>query len=428
MKREKEDFKGDLDRHVSAVRDEYVTFFQNLLRIPTPRMQEHDAMHFVADAIRAAAWDVEVFAGRGEGEPTPDGVPINLLARRRGSGGGRSLLLEAHMDTVPPGDPSRWTHGPWSGHIDSGRIFGRGAHDDRGGVVAVCMLAEVLRRLNPEICGNVYLLITTEEEFSCGGMKAFLDHPSCVVPDAHVLVDGNRDVNTCILGHPGAISFEVLLPGAWGSAQLVDKVCETNPIELASLLICELSDHETAMRELQKKSAQGDPWPPAIVAVTEIAGGQWLANIPEECLLRGWGNVYPPLTLGQYKQCFEERVRTFAQRHAWLREHPPMVHWGPLEVEAMRTPESSELYRMLAEAHEESFAVPLSGRLIGGWGDMTLLGSPNQLFYGPGRGGGDHTYDEFYELADLSGVVKTLGQLVRSWCGDARPRPHCSDE
>lgn len=373
-------------------------------------------MHFVADAIRAASWDVKVFAGRGEGEPTPDGAPINLLARRHGTGGGRSLLLEAHMDTVPPGDPSRWRHGPWSGHIDGDRISGRGAHDDRGGVVVVCMLAEVLHRLNSDIRGNLDLLITTEEEFSCGGMKAFLDQPSCVVPDAHVLVDGNRDVNTCILGHPGAISFEILLPGAWGSAQQVDMVHETNPIELAGLLIGELSRHEAALREAQKKDAQGEPWPPAIVAVTGIAGGQWLANIPEECLLRGWGNVFPPLTLGQYKQRFDELVRTFAQRHAWLREHPPVVRWGPLRVEAMRTPESSDLYRMLAEAHEESFAAPLRGRLIGGWGDMALLGSPNQLFYGPGGGGGDHTYDEFYQLADLPGVVKTLARLVRRWC------------
>lgn len=417
MRREKESFETELDRHLSAIRDDSVAFFQNLLRIPTVRMQEHAAMRFVSDSLRASAWDVEVFEGRGEGEPTPDGAPLNLLARRPGCGGGRSLLLEAHMDTVPPGDPGRWTHGPWSGHIDSsGRIFGRGAHDDRGGVVVLCMLAELLHRLDPEIRGNLSLLITTEEEFSGGGMKAFLEHPACVVPEAHVLVDGNADVNVCILGHPGVINFEILVPGPWGSAQELDLVHKANPIELAARLIGELSTHEAEMRDAQKKEAPDEPWPPAIVAVTEIAGGEWVSNIPQQCVLRGWGNVFPPMTLGQYKERFQERVRTFARGEAWLRDHPPVVRWGPLEVEPLRTPESSELYRLLAAAHEETFAAPLHGRLIGGWGDMRLLGSPNQLFYGPGGGGGDHHYDEFYDLADLPRVVKTLARLVHRWC------------
>ena len=89
-------------------------------------------------------------------------------------------------------------------------------------------------------------------------MKAFLDHPCCVVPDAHVLVDGNRDVNTCIVGHPGAISFEILLSGAWGSAQQADIVHLANPIELAGLLIAELSKHEEALRKEQKKQAHDE--------------------------------------------------------------------------------------------------------------------------------------------------------------------------
>ena len=83
----------------------------------------------------------------GLGEQTPDGPPLNLIGRRQGSGGGKSLLLQAHMDTVPPGDESHWTDGPWLGRIADGRIYPRGTHDDRVGVAMIWIVADVISHL-----------------------------------------------------------------------------------------------------------------------------------------------------------------------------------------------------------------------------------------------------------------------------------------
>ena len=84
-------------------------------------MREHEAVRFLGRALQNAGVTVDYFEGEGLGEPTPDGPPLNLIGRRKSSGGGKSLLLQGHMDTVPPGDESRWTHGPWSGQIENGR-------------------------------------------------------------------------------------------------------------------------------------------------------------------------------------------------------------------------------------------------------------------------------------------------------------------
>ena len=59
-----------------------------------------------------------------------------LLVCLPGSGGGRSLLFNAHADVVPAGDLSAWEYGPWSGAESDGRIFGRGACDDKGPLVS----------------------------------------------------------------------------------------------------------------------------------------------------------------------------------------------------------------------------------------------------------------------------------------------------
>src|SRR5262249_2081799 len=96
----------DLEGAISLSLPGYIEFFQSLLRIPTPRMREHEAVRFLGGALQRSGLTVDYFEGEGLGEPTPDGPPLNLVAQRKGSGGGKSLLLQGHMDTVPPGDES----------------------------------------------------------------------------------------------------------------------------------------------------------------------------------------------------------------------------------------------------------------------------------------------------------------------------------
>ena len=89
---------------------------------------------------------------------------------------------------------------------------------------------------------------------------------------------------------------------------------------------------------------------------------------------------------------------------------------GPIDVPSMETPTDSPFYRALADSHRATFGTELKPRRIGGWGDMRLLGCANALFYGPGRGGGDHAYDEFYVLEDFNPMLRCLLNLTADWC------------
>lgn len=406
--------QATLDRLLEGSLDRYIDFLQELLQIPNLRMQEHASVRFMADALEEAGCQVEIFEGEGRGEPTPDGPPINVFAVRRGTGGGRSLLLQAHIDTVPPGRLEKWTHGPWSGKIRGERIYGRGAQDDRTGVAQLFMVVDLLNQLQISTRGDLYLLVTTEEEFSSGGIRAYAKRPHRVQPDATMIVDGNT-AGQSILGSPGWLSFQIRIEGAYGSAQGGRR--PSNPIELMAILIRELQGFELQVRDRLKELRVDPRWPVPYLALTEIKSQGWIGNLPEECVARGFCPVIPPLTLEEFKAMFETFVQNIAQDFEWLRSHPPEILWGPLELPSMVTPENSEFFQTLKRAHENSFGNPLLTR-YGGWGDLQLLG--NTVYYGPGGGGGTHGYDEYYDLDDLAPTLKALVNLVVDWCRPSR--------
>lgn len=412
------DIELEFGRKVDASLDRYTRFLQQLLQIPVFRMREHAAVRFLGDALERSGLKPHYFEGEGIGEPTPDGRPTNLFACRRGVGGGKSLMLEAHMDTPPPGNEENWHGGPWSGRIEGGRIYGRGAHDDRVGTAMMWMISDLMHQLDVSLLGDLYFLVTTEEEYSSGGMRAYLKSPHRVQPDAHLALDGNQ-TPYCIAGHAGAMSFEVRIPGAWGSVFYRNLDEEKNAIKLASQLVSRIDQFEAHVKRRTRERGAAPRWPDPIVAITDVACTGWFSNNPEECVLRGFANVMPPMTLAEYKPLFQQFVHEFAQQHAWLRSHPPSLKWGPIEVPSMETSLDSEFYKTLASCHAKYFQTALVPRYIGGWGDMVLLGCPNLILYGPGGGGGDHSYEEFFDLADLRPMLKTVGDLLLRWNGIA---------
>lgn len=408
-----------IHKAIDSLEPRYVGFLQQFLRIPTPRMEENSAIHFLAQALREAGCEVEVFTGMGLGEATPAGAPLNLFAVKKGFGTGSSLLMEAHVDTVPTGSVQNWRHGPWSAEIEEGRIYARGAHDDRSGAALICMVADVLHRLNLEAAGDLYFLMTTEEEYSNGGMQSYVRKAERICPDAHLMIDGNQS-GKCIIGHAAALSFQIRIPGPFSSAQDHSVVHTSNPIELMSELILDLRHFETQVNEGLKSGGVDPRWPPSTLAVTNVKSEGWFSNIPEGCMLSGFASVIPPQTIEDYKTSFERFFRAFGDRFPWLVSHPCEITWGPVQVPSMITSDTSPFLQLLQKVHSSVFGTALEERYIGGWGDPRLLGSPEIIFYGPGGGGGDHSYDEWYELKDLTPVLEVLVRMALAWTGCPR--------
>ena len=128
----------------------------------------------------------------------------NLIARLNGTGGGRSLILNCHLDVVPPGDADEWDDDPFSGAIIDGYVYGRGAYDDKAGA-AICI--EVLERLaGRRLSGNVLVHFVLEDETTGNGSLLCLeDGPRA---DVAIIVDGTRGERG-INQHAGNVKFRL---------------------------------------------------------------------------------------------------------------------------------------------------------------------------------------------------------------------------
>jgi acetylornithine deacetylase/succinyl-diaminopimelate desuccinylase-like protein len=189
---------------VDAAQEEIVALLQDLVRVPTINMGarpdtggETRACDLLRQKLDPLGIAYEVYeSARGRG---------NLIARL-GPAGGQRLLFMAHTDVVPVEDESLWEHPPFSGTIDRGRIYGRGADDDKADVVAHCMALVLLARAGVRLGGELVCLAAADEE-SGGrwGAGWVAEHfPEKVRADVAINEGGGSPVHT-----PGGLLYPV---------------------------------------------------------------------------------------------------------------------------------------------------------------------------------------------------------------------------
>ena len=181
------------ERVVAAVRegrDELVALAGDLVRFDTtarnvgdPPRQEAELQEFLRRRLATLGAETDVW----EPEPTgsgnrvvPDGLDFvgrpQLAARLRGAGGGRSLLLNGHIDAVSAEPVGQWTSHPHEPEIRDGQLYGRGSCDMKGGIAGMLFALETVTRLGAKLAGDVVFCTNTDEESSGAGSYACAAH------------------------------------------------------------------------------------------------------------------------------------------------------------------------------------------------------------------------------------------------------------
>ena len=145
--------------------------------------QERELQEFVAERLGALGARVDLFepdapALRDHPMMPPwhhwHGRPITV-ATLEGAGGGRSLIVNGHIDVVSPGDLGRWTTPPFEPDLRDGRIYGRGAVDMKGGVAAALFALEALAASGVRLAGDVTFQAVPDEETCAMGTVAVIE-------------------------------------------------------------------------------------------------------------------------------------------------------------------------------------------------------------------------------------------------------------
>ena len=399
-------------------RDELSGLVADLVRRPSLLGQEAEAQAYVADYLRGVGLEPDVWdlspsvldlPNAGNSGVPFDGRP-NVAAVLRGTGGGRSLVLNGHIDVVSPEPVEAWTHDPWGAGIVGNRMYGRGACDMKSGLAINLFLAKVFRDLGIDLKGDLILQSVIEEE--CTGNGA-LDASRRYPADAAIVTEPTDGGLT--QAHVGVIWFRVHVTGRAAHAAVAPT--GVNAIVKAVPIIRALEDLDRRMNE-DRHPAFADLDHPINLNIGVIRGGDWPSSVPGACELHCRLSFYPGQTVEEIRREVEEAIQQAAAGDEWLSEHPPTVSYDGFQSAGSVVPKDAPPVQMLVSWHKKLRGNEPRFLARTGTNDMryyNFLGIP-ACCYGP-SGGNLHAADEWLDLDSLVPTAKVLAAFICDWCG-----------
>ncbi len=413
----------DVERRVLDAIDmnHLVDFLRELIEIPSLGGQEREAQDAVAAAMRqfgleVDAWDLDLAQLRAhpmfamEVERTEGRGVVGTL---RGDGGGRSLILNGHVDVVPPGDATNWRFPPWEGTVHEGRVYGRGAVDMKGGLACALFAAKAIRDTGVHLRGPLIVeSVIGEEDGGIGTLAACLRGYHA---DGAVVAEPTE--LKIAPAQAGALTFRITVPGLSAHACVreegVSAVEKFRPVH-AALLDLERERNARVHDPLFRRYKL-----PFALSIGRVEAGNWSSSVPESLVVEGRYGVAVDEDPASARKEFETSVGRAAAADPWLREHPPKVEWWGGQFHPAAVPADAALPRTVASALTDAGgSAVLEGMTYGS--DMRLLvhvGNTPAILFGPGDVREAHRPDEAVRLSDLQTTVRTLTLTALRFCG-----------
>jgi len=323
--------------------------------------------------------------------------------------GGRSLLMNTHMDVVPP---SSMQEQPFEPQLRDGVLFGRGACDAKGQIATMYFLMKALHDLKPAVRGNIIGHLVIEEEVGGNGTVTMVRKTGDTADAALVFEPSDFTLYPQIRG---AVWFEATVTGQSGHS---GKPGGTVSALLKAIRAIEVFTeyHDRCIAESRGKYPLFDQFEnPAPLTIGQLEAGDWPAQAPQKCVFRGVLGILPDRTKEQVMRELREAIRDCGDE--WLAEH--------FEIEFTYRHDAS----VIAPDHE---LVQALGAALGASGLETKVSAMtascdawmynNQLaiptcWIGPGSLGVAHSDQEQIAVADVAKAVEVLYRFVCQWCG-----------
>lgn len=424
---------------LAAVREQQgalLTLTRDLVACRTDSQSEHNP-EFSSEARRCQELVAEWLAESGaevERWDEPPRYPV-VAGKLAGKGGGRSLAFNGHVDVVPVGSSAAWSHGPWAGEIDDGRLWGRGAADMKGGVACALVAMRALRESGIPLAGDIWAHVVCDEEVVGQSTRNLLKR----LPKVNAVLVAEPTDLTIMPVEGGLVHLRIEIEGRESHAGnrymsvhaggLGDRA-GINAIEKGVRVISALQDLERQWGNLRQH-----PMLPAgfnSIMPGMIAGGPGggadgqLATIsnpgtsPNYCSIEYNIWYLPGESFEGIREEIEGFVLAACQLDPWLREHPPRFTWKLRDIyfpPAETTPDHPFI-TTLSGALDEIGVTPkveafTAASELAWYAEQDIPGT----IFGPGRIAQAHSADEYVETEQLFQACAAMALAAAAWCG-----------
>ncbi len=376
----------------------------------------------VAEKLREMKLDVDVWEPTGEElfghkffcSTRSDfvGSP-NVVGVLKGAGGGKSMILNAHIDVVPEGEAARWDDDPYSGAVRGGKLYGRGTSDMKGGAVANLIAMQAIQGVGLRLKGDVIFQSVIEEESGGAGTLAAIlrgyKADAALIPEP---------TNMKIFPkQQGSMWFRITVTGriAHGGTRYEG----VSAIEKSMAVVQHVLNLEAKRNiDISDPLYQGNPIPVPINLGT-IEGGSWPSSVPDVVKLEGRMGVFPEEEMEDAQQEMIRWLEALKEQDPWFVENPVKLEffgarWLPGFIDA-----EHELLRIV----KDGFKTVMNKEPVveaSPWGTdgglLTKLSGTPCIIFGPGVTETAHFPNEHIELDDMFKTAEIIALAVVNWC------------
>jgi acetylornithine deacetylase len=351
---------------------------------------EREIAEFIAASAVSCGLETEIL------EPEPGRTSV--VARLRGAGGGRSLMLNGHLDTVSAAGMGE----PFSGAVRDGRVYGRGAYDMKGSLAGSMAALKALAASGTSLRGDVVLAAVADEEYGSLGTEDLLRH---VRTDAAIVTEPTA-LDVC-LAHKGYLWIEVETRG---------RAAHGSKFELGIDANMKMGQFLAALAELERELRARPPHPlvgPPSLHAALLAGGTGLSTYAATSRVQIERRTVP----GESEAQAVAEIQALADRLAdadpdFRATVRPFFAREPFEV----APEAA-IVRVLeaAAARVRGYAPARIGDTP--WMDAALCRAAGieTVVFGP-AGGGAHAAQEWVELDSVIRMAEILARAAAEYC------------
>ena len=394
----------EIRRAAERLAGETARTLQNLIRIPSPSCGEGEAVGFIRREMEEIGFDGTRIDAMG-----------NLIGRL--GSGAVSVAFDAHIDVVDVPDARDWSHDPYGGEIAGGRVYGRGACDQKGAIASLLAAARIIKEKVPAIGCTVYIVVSVQEE-DCEGLSwCHLIEEEGVRPDAVVITEPSG--LALARGQKGKVQMTVETTGvaSHGSAPQLG----VNAIYAMAPIIAGIED-------LNGRLPSAPPFGRGTVTVSRVESrSPSLCSVPDGCRIY----LDRRLTAGETKEGALAQIESIAAPHGGRVSIPVYAKSSYTGLEKERESyypswlmdEESTIVAAGREAFQALYGSPPDVRVwnfsTNGIATAGIHGIPT-IGFGPGNPVQAHTADEFVPVDHLTAAAAFYAAFTLSFMGVLR--------